>query len=104
NIGDGRKIDWSTATEWAPKVIRRLAALPWPTDSFYNVNFPQLKPKQVKGILPAAQGGRKIGDHLIERMDPRGRAYYWIGPQRAEEKTRAGSDVRAVGEGYVSVT
>jgi 5'-nucleotidase len=103
-IGDGRKIDWSTAADWAPKVIRRLVPLPWPQDSFYNVNFPQRKPKQVKGILPAAQGGRKVGDHLIERVDPRGRAYYWIGPQRDEEKTRPGSDVRAIAEGYVSVT
>jgi 5'/3'-nucleotidase len=103
-IGDDRKVDWSAAADWAPKVIRRLAALPWPQDSFYNVNFPQLKPKQVKGILPAAQGGRKMGDHLIERVDPRGRLYYWIGPQRDEAKTRHGSDVRAVAEGYVAVT
>jgi 5'-nucleotidase len=103
-VGDDSKVDWAVAADWAPKVIRQLVALPWPQDSFYNVNFPQLKPKQVKGILPAAQGGRKIGDHLIERLDPRGRPYYWIGPQRDEAKTRAGSDVRAVGEGYVSVT
>jgi 5'-nucleotidase len=103
-IGDDRRLDWSAAADWAPKVIRRLAALPWPQDSFYNVNFPQLKPAQVKGIVPAAQGGRKIGDHLIERVDPRGRPYYWIGPQRDEAKTRPGSDVRAIAEGYVAVT
>jgi 5'-nucleotidase len=104
HIGEERNVDWSVAAEWAPKVIRRLAALPWPRDSFYNVNFPQLKPAAVKGILPAAQGGRKIGDHLIERLDPRGRPYYWIGPQRDEAHTRSGSDVRAIAEGYVAVT
>ncbi|HEY3916844.1 MAG TPA: 5'/3'-nucleotidase SurE [Stellaceae bacterium] len=104
HVGDDRKIDWSAAAEWAPKVIRRLAALPWPSDSFYNVNFPQMKPRQVKGIAPTAQGGRKIGDHLLRRLDPRGRPYYWIGPQRDEAQTRRGSDVRAVAEGYVSVT
>lgn len=104
HIADDRKVDWAAAAEWAPKVIRRLAALPWPRDSFYNVNFPQLKPGAVKGIAAAAQGGRKIGDHLLQRLDPRGRPYYWIGPQRDEEHTRAGSDVRAVAEGYVAVT
>jgi 5'-nucleotidase len=103
-IVDDRKADWATAEEWAPKVIRRLAALPWPRDSFYNVNFPPLKPAAVKGIAAAAQGGRKIGDHLLERLDPRRRPYYWIGPQRDEEHTRPGSDVRAVAEGYVAVT
>lgn len=104
HIGDDRNLTWSVAEEWAPKVIRRLAALPWPQDSFYNVNFPNVPRSAVKGITAAAQGGRKIGDHLLERLDPRGRPYYWIGPQREEEHTRAGSDVRAIAEGFVSVT
>ncbi|HLI21948.1 MAG TPA: 5'/3'-nucleotidase SurE [Stellaceae bacterium] len=104
HIPEDRKVDWSTAAEWAPKVIRRLAALPWPSGTLYNVNFPALKPRAVKGIAPAAQGGRKIGDHLLRRLDPRGRPYYWIGPQRDEEHTRPGSDVHAVAEGYVAVT
>jgi 5'-nucleotidase len=104
HIGEDRTVDWSAAAEWTPKVIRRLAGLPWPRESFYNVNFPQLKPRAVKGIAAAAQGGRKVGDHLLERLDPRGRPYYWIGPQRDEEHTRRGSDVRAVVEGYVAVT
>lgn len=104
HMSEDRKVDWSTAAEWAPKVIRRLARLPWPRETFYNVNFPQLTPRAVKGIAAAAQGGRKIGDHLLQRLDPRGRPYYWIGPQRDEEHTRPGSDVRAVAEGYVAVT
>jgi 5'-nucleotidase len=104
HIADDRKLDWSAATEWAPKVIRRLAALPWPRESFYNVNFPDRGGRAVKGITAAAQGGRKVGDHLVERLDPRGRPYYWIGPQRDEERTRPGSDVRAIAEGYVAVT
>jgi len=95
---------WATAAALAPKLIRRLAALPWPRDSFFNVNFPNLPPEKVKGIVAAAQGGRKIGDHLLQRLDPRGRPYYWIGPQRDEAHTRPGSDVRAVAEGKVAVT
>jgi len=97
-------VQWATASALAAKVIRRLAALNWPRDSFFNVNFPNVPPAQVKGIVAAAQGGRKIGDHLLQRLDPRGRPYYWIGPQRDEAKTRAGSDVRAVGEGKISIT
>jgi 5'-nucleotidase len=104
HIADDRKIDWSVAAQWAPKVIRKLASLPWPNASFYNVNFPHVAPRNVKGITAAAQGGRKIGDHLVQRLDPRGRAYYWIGPQRDEARLRRGTDVRAVAEGYVSIT
>lgn len=104
HIPEDRKADWSAAAEWTPKVIRRLAALPWPTNSFYNVNFPDRKATAVKGIAAAAQGGRKIGDHLLQRLDPRGRPYYWIGPQRDETQTRRGSDVRVVAEGFVAIT
>jgi 5'-nucleotidase len=104
HIADDSKIQWAVANEWAPKVIQRLAALPWPRDTFYNVNFPDLKPRAVKGVVAASQGGRKIGDHLLQRIDPRGRPYYWIGPQRDAERTRGGTDMRAIGEGYVTVT
>lgn len=104
SIGDEGPARWATSAALAPKVIRRLAALPWPRDSFFNVNFPNLAPEKVKGIIAAAQGGRKIGDHLLQRLDPRGRPYYWIGPQRDEAHTRPGSDVRAVAEGNVAVT
>jgi 5'-nucleotidase len=104
NIGDDGPALWATAAALAPKVIRRLVALPWPQESFFNVNFPNLPLAKVKGIVAAAQGGRKIGDHLLERLDPRGRPYYWIGPQRDEAQTRPGSDVRAVAEGKVAVT
>ena len=104
NVGDEAPVQWATASALAAKVIRRLAALTWPRDSFFNVNFPNVPPAQVKGIVAAAQGGRKIGDHLLQRLDPRGRPYYWIGPQRDEAKTRPGSDVRAVGEGKISIT
>jgi 5'-nucleotidase len=104
SVGDQGPLRWATAAVLAPKLIRRLAALPWPRDSFFNVNFPNVPPGKVKGIVAAAQGGRKTGDHLLERLDPRGRPYYWIGPQRDEARTRPGSDVRAVAEGNVSVT
>ncbi len=104
NIGDEGPAHWATAAALAPKVIRRLAALPWPKETFFNVNFPNVAVAKVKGIVAAAQGGRKIGDHLLERLDPRGRPYYWIGPQRDEARTRPGSDVRAVAEGKVAVT
>jgi 5'-nucleotidase len=104
HVVEDEQVNWRVAETWASKVIRRLAALPWPRDTLYNVNFPDVRPGQVKGLLAAAQGGRKIGDHLLARVDPRGRPYFWIGPQRDEEHAPRGSDVRAVAAGHVSVT
>ena len=104
HVAEDGPLRWETAEALAPKVLRRLARVAWPRHSFFNVNFPDVPPEKVIGIVAAAQGGRKIGDHLLQRLDPRGRPYYWIGPQRDEARSPAGSDMRAVGEGKVSVT
>jgi 5'-nucleotidase len=98
------KFFWPTAARYAPRIIKRLAATGWPSNTLINVNFPDLPPSRVKGIAVAAQGRRKLGDHLIERADPRGRAYYWIGPMRHEDVSRRGTDIHAVNAGMVSLT
>jgi 5'-nucleotidase len=104
NTGEEGPVRFACAAAFAGKLIKRLAALPWPDETLYNINFPNVPPARVRGVVAAAQGGRKIGDHLLKRLDPRGRPYYWIGPQRDEARTRRGSDVRAVSEGRVAVT
>ncbi|HXP30813.1 MAG TPA: 5'/3'-nucleotidase SurE [Stellaceae bacterium] len=104
HIGDGGRVQWATAATYVPEIIRRLTALAWPRHTLINVNFPDVPPDQVKGIVAAAQGRRKIGDNLSERIDPRGRSYYWIGPMRDEAPTQLGTDVRAVDEGNVALT
>ena len=102
---DGSEFHWPTASLYAPRIVRRLADKGWPSNTLINVNFPDRPPRRVRGITVTSQGRRKIGDNLVEREDPRGRAYYWIGPMRDEERTRRGSDVHAtVVQGSVSVT
>lgn len=95
---------WATAAAYAPRVIKRLTALAWPRHTLINVNFPDVPPEQVVGVVATAQGRRKIGDNLVKRVDPRGRPYYWIGPMREEAKAAPGTDIRAVSEGKVALT
>jgi 5'-nucleotidase len=101
--GEG-PIKWETGRHWAPDVIRRLAAQGWPDNVLINVNFPDVPADQVGGIVAASQGKRKLGDELVERIDPRGQPYYWIGGQRLEDAGILGSDLEAVYQGKVSVT
>jgi 5'-nucleotidase len=100
----GAEPRWDTAETYAPEVIRRLVAAPWPRNTMVNVNFPDLPPDAVAGIVVARQGRRKIGDNLEERIDPRGVPYYWIGPTRDEAKNKLGTDISAVRAGAVAVT
>ena len=56
------------------------------------------------GLRVTTQGKRKIGDTLLERMDPRGEPYLWIGALRELADPGEGTDLAAVAAGYVSVT
>jgi 5'-nucleotidase len=102
-VGNNR-IKWQTAERHAPGVIRRLVEVTWPTGVVVNVNFPDVPADEVTGIEITRQGRRKIGDELQERLDPRGRPYYWIGGMRREEPSRPGTDLAAVHQGAISVT
>jgi 5'-nucleotidase len=104
HYADRGKVPWATAGAHAPEVIRRLTALRWPRDTLLNVNFPAVAPDDVAGIAATHQGRRKIGEGVIERIDPRGRAYYWIGPMREEWPDIPGTDLYAVTTGKVSIT
>ena len=104
HFDSGRPIPWATASAFAGEVIRRLTAQPWPAHTLINVNFPATTPEAVTGIAATHQGRRKIGDGVVERIDPRGRPYYWIGPLRDEAPDRPGTDLQAITENKVSLT
>jgi 5'-nucleotidase len=101
---DRRAIPWKTAQAHAATVIKRLTARPWPRNTLINVNFPAVAADKVTGIVATRQGRRKIGDGVIERADPRGRPYFWIGPLREEVPDMPGTDLNAVTSGKVSLS
>lgn len=104
NVTPPHPVKWGTAEHWAPIVIRRLLARGWSRNVLINVNFPDVVAGSVTGIEAVRQGKRKIGDEIVERRDPRGEPYVWIGAQRAEDRSAVGTDIEAVVRGAVSVT
>jgi 5'-nucleotidase len=101
---NGSRIRWATAERYAPSIISRVFAEAWAKDTFININFPDLPASQVKGFRVTAQGKRKLGDELVERIDPRGTPYVWIGGLRVDEVAQEGTDLHAIAGGWISVT
>lgn len=97
-------IDWRTADAWLPEVILGCLSVPWPADVLLNVNLPDRAPDAVTGIRVVRHGKRKIGDDIVERMDPRGRPYVWIGALRGPAETADDTDIHVVGSGGIAVT
>ena len=100
------RIDFTPATEFAVRIARRvLADGSLPPDTFLNVNVPNIALEQIQGVRITRLGKRIYRDELIERQDPAGRNYYWIGgepPSGATEEE--GTDVWAVAHRFVSIT
>lgn len=97
-------VPWETAEHFAAEIISRLTTQSWGRNVLMNVNFPDCPPEAVQGIRMTRQGKRKIGDGLVERLDPRDRPYIWIGAQRSGDQGQAGTDMAAVEANCISIT
>lgn len=97
-------VKWRTAEVHAPDVIRALCARGWPGDVLISINFPNVAAPSVAGTVLAPQGHHKVGDNLVERIDPRGRPYIWIGQLHADTQLVEGSDMERADAGWITVT
>ena len=85
-------------------IIRQLANLSIPKCTVLNINVPDLPAEQIKGIKVTRLGTRGPAEDVVEVIDPRGRANYWIGAAGREEDAGPGTDFHAVRQGFVSIT
>jgi 5'/3'-nucleotidase len=72
-----------------------------PADTFLNVNVPAGQPC---GACLTRQGKRLYSDLVVEKLDPRGRKYYWIGGGEVGFHDLPGSDFHAIHQGLISIT
>ena len=72
-----------------------------PPQTFLSLNVPTGTPK---GFRLTVQAKRNHVTTVDERIDPRGRAYYWIEEGQNAWEPHDRSDFQAVRDGYVSVT
>jgi len=97
-------VRWETASAWAPKVIKATAGMDWPRGVLLNVNFPDCLADEVTGVQVCTQGARAPGENIVERIDPRGEPYVWVGALRGKDNNVAGTDLAAISESAVAVT
>jgi len=92
------------AAEFTLALARRMLDVGLPLHTLLNVNVPALPKDQLKGWRVTRQGKRHYSEQVIERVDPRGRKYYWIGGDNLGFTRDQDTDCMAVHEGYISVT
>lgn len=105
-IPDGHvgPIDFGPSALAAGMAVRNVLQHGLPADTLLNVNVPFLKQEEIQGFRMTRQGLRVYHSRLDERVDPRGRPYYWIGGEAPTGVPESGTDVGALSDGFVSVT
>jgi len=94
--------DFGPAAEFAVRLAPIVLRRGLPPLTLLNVNVPAAP---IKGLKITRQGHRIYRDRLVERQDPEGRPYYWIGGERpGGHVEEIGTDVWAVAQGYISMT
>lgn len=96
---------WDCADVHGPGLIKRLFEIGWPKGVLLNINFPDLPADKVSRVRVTQQGTRDQSQLKVDqRVDARGQTYFWIGFRRIFSDPDAGTDLRAISDGEISVT
>jgi 5'-nucleotidase len=93
--------DFSHAAAFAAALARRLAEAPPRPPALLNVNVPA---GPVKGFRLARLGVRSYGNEVVEKVDPRGRSYFWIGGDASHRDIPLSDCNTVLDDGLVAVT
>ena len=104
-IESGRELNWDVGHQHGASVVEKLIPLDLGPGVLLNINFPDCQPDQVAGVKITRQGKRDQNMLMVdERVDARGREYYWLGFNREKSNPADGTDLKAVYSRQISVT
>ncbi len=107
SLGGREPFDFSAAAAFTAELLASLDGRRLPSKTLLNVNVPPLPRELIQGVRITRQGQRRYGDTIIEKEDPRGRKYYWIGGGEMDLVLVDGgedTDIGAVASDMISIT
>ena len=99
-----RSDHFPAAAQVALRVARQVRDNGLPVDTFLNVNVPNCPASEMNPPLITRQGKRSFVGTVINKTDPRGRKYYWIGSEEPDFNDYEGTDFFAINRKHVSIT
>jgi len=97
------KMDFEPAAGFIASKIQKLQALT--KDMVLNINFPVSPPTgQYRGVKFTTLGKRIYRNIFEARQDLRGQTYFWLGGDLVEFEQQPDSDIKAIDDGYISIT
>jgi 5'-nucleotidase len=103
SLASRREFAFGPAARFVRALAEAALSRPLPPHTLLNVNVPPgVEPE---GYMVTRLGKHTYGTDVVEKLDPRGRKYYWIGGNEYQHEDIPGSDCNAVlRDRLVSVT
>ena len=93
------------AAHFAVRVANQILKHGLPKDTLLNINVPNLDEEEIKSYKITHQGRwTHNGSGVIEKIDPRGKKYYWIGNGQLLFDRKKNNDFEAVSHSAISIT
>lgn len=97
----GEHFSFDRCAEFAAQMVQLVLEGERDPGIVLNVNFPV---EEFRGVRVTRLGKRIYSEGVIERLDPRGKKYFWIGGDPPVWRHGEGTDFQAVEAGFVSIT
>ncbi len=96
--------DYRPAADFAVRAARWVLAHGLPPETILNINVPDVPVLDLSRVRITRQGRRRFSESVVEKTDPRGGRYFWIGGTPLEIEGGEDTDVGAVAAGFISIT
>jgi 5'-nucleotidase len=105
--------DFQPAARVAELLVEQIKIQPLPELMMLNVNIPPVPWDKIAGMVFTRQGVRRYVDVFDQRVDPRGKTYYWLTGEVLEDvqpptglnlPENTPIDVHVIRENFISVT
>ena len=103
-VGEQSDFHYKTAATIACRIAKQVTEKGMPSHILLNVNVPNCRLSEVKGIKITRQDRGNYSINAVTRLDQGGRPYYWIGGERTQIDFGGDTDLHAIHNQRVSIT
>ena len=90
--------------EFVAKFLPKIKEINFPKRTILNINVPGVREEDINGVAITTLGTRMFTDEYEKRIDPRGKAYYWMAGELIKEAKNDKTDINAVRWNKISIT
>lgn len=94
---------FDVAAEFVADLVKKDIHKLIPKMTLMNINVPNLPWEKISDVKLTHTGFQKYSEQVVERVDTRGRNYYWVGGTYRGYEETAGTDCYEVYNGHISV-